>query len=72
LSVFGEVETEVTREALLHLGGRMVAEKMQPSFCGKILDDELLRQFGYELTDSFSVPDVPLRIDTLGMFFLTE
>jgi hypothetical protein len=57
--VFGEIETEITLKALLHFGGRVVGEKVQPSGGRKFVDDKLLRQCDYECADSFSISDRP-------------
>jgi hypothetical protein len=57
--VFGEIETEINLKALLYFSGRVVGEKMQSPFGRKLVDDELLRQFGYQFADPFSVLDRP-------------
>ena len=55
VTVFGKIEAKITCETLMYLGRRVITQEMGAPFNGKLANDELFGQRGYEAADSFSI-----------------
>ena len=56
-AVFSNIEPKITRETLMYLGRRVIAQEMSAPLSGKFADNELFGQRGYKAADSFSILD---------------